>query len=993
MKTRLGIHLAATCLFVASAAAQTLDVVHRFQEDGGAYGRLIQAADGTFYGTTSWGGTNGVGTVFKLDGSDSVTTLHSFGYLEGAYPKAALLEGADGNFYGTASAGGANNLGTIFKMDPTGDVTLVHSFGGPDGANPWAPLIQTADGNFYGTARAGGVNGFGSVFKMDSEGNVATLHSFANTDGAHPYAALLGAADGYFYGTTAGSLFGNVCVSFCGTVFKMDATGNVTTIHTFQAPSGASPRGALVQDGDGNLYGTTPSHRRYLTGPPVTVYGNIFKIDPSGNFTLLHTFTASEGSGSPSGLILASAGSLYGTSTGGPGYVFRASPFEILHTLATQEGSNPYAGLLQAADDDIYATTLLGGAGGVGTVFKMDSSNVVTALDSFPTEGLYPQASLIQATDGAFYGTTQRGGASGVGTVFKTDAAGSVATLHSFGTADGAYPVATLLQAADGDFYGTTPNGGTGDIGIVFKMDSAGNVTTLHSFNQTDGATATGALIQGADGKFYGTTSGGGTANDGTAFKMDLSGNVTTLHSFVNSDGASPSGALIQAADGKFFGTTAGGGTSGYGTVFKMDSAGNITTLHSFDGTDGYFPYGALITAADGNFYGTTQGFGTGNYGTVFKITPSGTFSVLHTFSASEGSGSQGSLILASGGNLYGTTRGDSEGNNGVIFKMDFAGNLTILHRFHGAEGAYSYSGLVIAADGTFWGTTPAGGFASGAGAIYRLILGPASLDVTGVSPASGPSSGGTPVSIAGTGFEAGARVMIGDAPANAPSVESSSAVSALAPSLSPGTLNDVTVINVNASFGTASKLWFADFLDVPQEDIFHDYVETILRKGITAGLGDGEYGRDNPATRAQMAVFLLKAEHGSSYAPPACTGAFPDVPCPSLFADWIEQLAAEGVTAGCGGGLYCPDNSVTRRQMAVFLLKAKESSSYTPPPATGIFGDVPEGDTFAPWIEELYDRGITGGCQASPLLYCPNNQSTRGQMAVFLVKTFGLPN
>ncbi len=195
MKTRPGLLLAASCLFAASAGAQTLDVVHRFQEDGGAYGRLIQATDGNFYGTTSWGGTYGVGTVFKLDGSGSVTTLHSFGHFEGAYPKAALLQGADGNFYGTASAGGANNLGTIFKMDPTGSVTLVHSFGGPEGANPWAPLIQTADGNFYGTAHSGGAGGFGTAFKMDSAGSVTPLHSFeGGAAGFSPYAALLAAA-------------------------------------------------------------------------------------------------------------------------------------------------------------------------------------------------------------------------------------------------------------------------------------------------------------------------------------------------------------------------------------------------------------------------------------------------------------------------------------------------------------------------------------------------------------------------------------------------------------------------------------------------------------------------------------------------------------------------------------------------------------------------------------------------------------------------------
>jgi hypothetical protein len=141
------------------------------------------------------------------------------------------------------------------------------------------------------------------------------------------------------------------------------------------------------------------------------------------------------------------------------------------------------------------------------------------------------------------------------------------------------------------------------------------------------------------------------------------------------------------------------------------------------------------------------------------------------------------------------------------------------------------------------------------------------------------------------------------------------------------------------------------------------------------------------------MAVFLLKASLGEHYAPPPATGAvFADVPAAAFAAAWIEDLAARGVTAGCGGGNYCPDAPVTRRQMAAFLLKARHGSSYVPPTATGIFGDVPMSDPFAPWIEELYAEQVTGGCQAAPLLYCPGNSNTRGQMAVFLVKSFGLP-
>jgi hypothetical protein len=139
------------------------------------------------------------------------------------------------------------------------------------------------------------------------------------------------------------------------------------------------------------------------------------------------------------------------------------------------------------------------------------------------------------------------------------------------------------------------------------------------------------------------------------------------------------------------------------------------------------------------------------------------------------------------------------------------------------------------------------------------------------------------------------------------------------------------------------------------------------------------------------MAVFLLKSQYGASYVPPPATGSFNDVPFNDPFAPWIERLAALGVTAGCGGGNYCPGDGVTRAQMAVFLLKTRNGSGYAPPPAQGIFDDVPASDPFAAWIERIYLGGITGGCSASPLLYCPGSTVTRRQMAVFLVKTFSL--
>jgi len=261
---------------------------------------------------------------------------------------------------------------------------------------------------------------------------------------------------------------------------------------------------------------------------------------------------------------------------------------------------------------------------------------------------------------------------------------------------------------------------------------------------------------------------------------------------------------------------------------------------------------------------------------------------------------------------------------------------------------------------------------------------------VTGIAPSSGPAGGGTAVTILGSHFVAGATADIGGVPATVVSVPDSGHIAATVPGLSPGTLDDVKVTNPTLLSGTLAAGWFADFLDVPQANLFHTDVEKIFRQGITAGCGDGtNYCVANPVTRAQMAVFLLKAKHGSGYVPPACTGTFGDVPCPGLFTDWIEELAIEGITAGCGGGNYCPSASVTREQMAVFLLKAEHGSTYVPPPCTGLFGDVACPSQYADWIEQLSIEGITAGCGGGN--YCPTLPVLRGPMATFLSKTFGL--
>jgi hypothetical protein len=180
-------------------------------------------------------------------------------------------------------------------------------------------------------------------------------------------------------------------------------------------------------------------------------------------------------------------------------------------------------------------------------------------------------------------------------------------------------------------------------------------------------------------------------------------------------------------------------------------------------------------------------------------------------------------------------------------------------------------------------------------------------------------------------------------------------------------------------------------FSDVSPSHPFYRFVETLLHVGVTAGCTASTYCPEGVTTREQMAVFLLRAREGGSYTPPPCTSApFPDVPCSSPFAAWVQELVARGITAGCGGGVYCPTAPVTREQMAVFLLKTREGAGFTPPACTSAsFADVPCSSPFAPWVQELVARGITAGCGGGQ--YCPTNPVTRGQMAVFLTKTFGL--
>ena len=435
------------CAATAIASpAQTLTTLANFAGSNGAtpLSSLIQAADGSFYGTTELGGSSsnncveGCGTVFKItqqNGAWILTTLHSFDYYtDGAFPVGWLVQAADGNLYGTTS-GGSSSAGTIFKISPNSPYTLstIYNFCSQlncaDGTNPSAGLIQATDGSFYGTT-AGGGNGYGTVFKFAQQNGIwtlTTLHSFDFTDGSQPLAPLVQATDGNFYGITTygGNNFGPNCnPSGCGTVFKMTPEGALTTLHLFcqgNCTDGLSPYHAgLVQATDGSLYGTT-----YLGGGSNgNGDGTVFQITTGGTLTTLHTFHFTDGKEPQAGLIQATDGNLYGTTAyagpnGGAGTVFEITPagtLNVLYTFCSQnnclDGESPQAGLVQGTDGNFYGTTTSGGADGYGTVFSLTPLTLIsttTALNSAPNPSNLGESVTMTATVTAQNGSLPTG--------------------------------------------------------------------------------------------------------------------------------------------------------------------------------------------------------------------------------------------------------------------------------------------------------------------------------------------------------------------------------------------------------------------------------------------------------------------------------------------------------------------------------------------------------------------------------------------------------
>jgi uncharacterized repeat protein (TIGR03803 family) len=388
--------------------------------------------------------------------------------------------------------------------------------------------------------------------------------------------------------------------------------------------------------------------------------------------------------------------------------------FTSLYSFDSSAGNSPWTGLIQATDGNLYGTTT--GNDVSSYIYKMTLSGTLTP---FSYDGANRSGLPMQGTDGNLYWTSYSGGDQMAGAVVKTTLGGTSTFLYSFCSqskcADGASPLyGPLSEASNGEFYGTTSTGGASEVvdggagyGTIFKITSKGKLTTIYNFcaqtDCTDGEYPYAGLLQTTNGDFYGTTYEGGAYGDGTIFKITPGGTLTTLYSFCSltdcADGSGPEAALIQAANGDFYGTTVYGGANGsYGTVFKITPGGKLTTLYSFcaqtNCADGRNPQAGLIQASDGNFYSTTGGGGgNGNYGTVFKIAPGGKLTTLYSFCAQtncvDGNYPAAGLLQATNGAFYGTTQTGGTNNLGTVFSVSVGlGPFVALQTTHGAPGA-----------------------------------------------------------------------------------------------------------------------------------------------------------------------------------------------------------------------------------------------------------------------------------------------------------------
>jgi uncharacterized repeat protein (TIGR03803 family) len=583
MKTRVGfcplalISLLSLLGFAVPASAQTYTykVLYNFCAKGGTcadgsdpVAGLVRDSAGNLYGTTFAGGANDDGAVFKVDATGHETVIYSFcsqsNCTDGLHPEAGLILDSTGSLYGTTFQGGANGLGTVYKVDRGGSETVIYSFCSvsecADGDSPTSGLLLDSSGNLYGTTPSGGSHNGGTVFKINTAGVESVLYDFCSvgtgvcTDGQLPEAGLVRDSAGNLYGTTE---IGGANQQ--GTAFKVDSSGHETVLYTFcpvaGCADGAMPEAGLIQDADGNLYGTA------LAGGVCIEKGSgcgtVFKIDNEGHQTVLYNFCSTSG---------------------------------------CKDGGLPYATLVQDTTGNLYGTTFEGGSVNAGIVFKLDTANHETVLRTFgkKTDGAFPHSGVIRDGAGNLYGTTTAGGTGNRGAVYELAIKAGIATVTLSSSINPSFVEQSVTFLATVSGSGATPTGmvmfeqGKTVLGTVSLSNGKASLPETFTKIGTDSIVASYLGDENYDAakskalkqivKQYSTV---------TAITSSLNpstyGQPVTLTATVSSDGPTPTGTVTFKS-----GSTSLGTASLSGGVAKITNstlaAGTATITASYGG-------------------------------------------------------------------------------------------------------------------------------------------------------------------------------------------------------------------------------------------------------------------------------------------------------------------------------------------------------------------------------------------------------------------------
>ena len=691
-------------------------------------GLCTASAQETYWGMTNRGGQSGAGTIYTVNTAGTFTKRYDFQANAGQAPRCEVIKATGGLYYGVTAYGGDDNLGVLFRIDPADNSYLpMRFFSAALGSYPEGGVVQAANGRLYGTCRTGGANGVGTIYEFNIATSVLTKRTdMTVANGSSPRGRLVEAGNGKLYGvTSAGG------ANALGSVFEFDPAANTFAKRAdLSAATGSNPGGGLMLGADGLLYGTTEAGG-------ANGLGTVFSFN-TATFAVVKVvdLSAATGTNPKAALVQTADGALHGTASAGGanglGTLFKVTlaPNTITkqHDMDAGTGATPLGKLTLGSDGLLYGLASAGGTGNHGTFYRFDPVAMsFSNLRNLGTVAANPWAGLLEEPAGTFIGTSNLGGSLGRGVVFRfSPGTNSYASIAQIGASSGAFPTGKLTRAANGLFYGFTSAGGTVDRGVLFSFDPVTSTyARLYNFGSAfNGQNPVGAPVI-IGNVVYGACRLGGLNGFGVIFTYDIGTNTyTTRVNLNNTIGTLPQAGMTLAPNGRLYGTLTEGGTGGVGSVYEFDPATNTFTVRKhLAPVDGGAPKADMVVGSDGMLYGTVSEYGAYEGGSVFRFnTATNTYARVGDLEVEKGVSPRGELVEVTPGKFYGTTATSGTNQNGTIFSCNVGTGVVVNElNLTTAMGSASEAALIRGSDGLLYGTCAGGGNASGHGTVFRF--------------------------------------------------------------------------------------------------------------------------------------------------------------------------------------------------------------------------------------------------------------------------------